>query len=36
MLMAFIPSVGLGAGVGTLAALAAAGIQKLLGRRNER
>src|SRR5699024_470196 len=36
MLMAFIPSLAMGAGVGGLAGLAAAGIQALLGRREER
>jgi hypothetical protein len=36
MLMAFIPSLAMGAGVGALAGLAAAGIQALLGRREER
>ena len=36
MLMAFIPSLAMGAGVGALAGLAAAGIQALVGRRAER
>ncbi|UVI36879.1 hypothetical protein [Brevibacterium spongiae] len=36
MLMAFIPSLAMGAGVGALAGLAAAGIQAMLGRREER
>ena len=36
MLMAFIPSVAMGAGVGALAWLAAAGIQAMLGKRDQR
>ena len=36
MLMAFIPSVAMGAGVGALAGLAAAGIQAMLGKREQR
>jgi hypothetical protein len=36
MLMALVPSLAMGAGVGALSGLAAAGIQSALGRRSER